>query len=47
MTSGNAAPDKVFGDSFLLGDDLHLFCDDALLGICNYTHVLEVLVKTR
>ena len=48
---GNAAPDEVFGDSFLCRDLFHLFCDDAALGICDNTHTLPVRrkgqIKTR
>ena len=47
MSLRNPAPDKVFSDSFLLCDDLHLICDDAIPGISDNTHTIHVAVKTR
>jgi hypothetical protein len=34
----NAAPDKIFGNSFLCGDLFHFICDDAAPGISDNTH---------
>ena len=47
MAFGNAAADEVLGDSFLLCYLFHLFSDDTTLGICDYTHIIQVAVKTR
>ncbi len=44
---GNAAPDKVLGDSLLRRDLLHLICYDAALGITNNTHTLPVSQKDK
>ena len=47
VSPGNPAPYKVFRDTFLLCNNLHLFGDDALFGICNNTHIITVYGKDQ
>jgi hypothetical protein len=47
MTFCDSSPDEVFGDSFLDRDGLHLFSDDAALGICDNTHALQLRLKDK